>query len=125
MAYALWLWLPALAEGSTEPPLRQIYAIGVPLLYFFLLLMIYPELRARQLLNEQDAIACANGDTISSKSKAERVLGFSRRGRNEEELRAERRRSALVLLAAQVSQRLHLMEALHFLWEDYEVCVAL
>ena len=63
------------AQGEASPLPRQIYAIGVPLLYFILLLLIYPELRARQLAT-QDASARRRGQTPKSGVlKADRLLG--------------------------------------------------
>ena len=90
----------------------------MPLLYFFLLLMIYPELRARQL-REQEASARSRGVIPRSNvPKAQRVLGVSRGAERSKKLK---RRSAVVAMASHVAEQLHLMEALHFLWEDYEV----
>ena len=96
-------------NDQMAPPLWQIYTIGVPLLYFLLLVMINPELRARKLPAREASERGAGRELKTSTTKSGRLPRLSRR------------KTVVATLASHVSQRLHLMEALHFLWEDYEV----
>ena len=98
----------------------------MPLLYFVLLLMVYPELRQRQQRELKSTERAMMRRPMTKVSKAQRLLGLgsssrllaaTAAGRRSHKSRTSQGRK----LATKVSQELHLMEALQFLWEDYEV----